>query len=159
MSSLKPEIVVKIKSLILLYPAKQAVTLPALHLVQDLERCVSQQAIVEIAALLELSPAEIHDTMSFYGFFKTELNPLGKCRLWVCRSLACDLRGADDLLNKLITNLGVAPGQTTKDGMFTLEEAECIGACEGAPCVLINDVHCHNVSDADRLIDDIRKKL
>ena len=84
---------------------------------------------------------------------------MGKCRLWVCRSLACDLRGADELLNKLITKLGVAPGQTTKDGFFTLEEAECIGACEGAPCVLINDVHSHNVSDADKLIDDIRKKL
>ena len=76
MSALKPEIVEKIKSLIHLYPAKQAVTLPALHLVQDHDRCVSQQAIVEIAALLDLSPAEIHDTMTFYGFFKTEHNTL-----------------------------------------------------------------------------------
>lgn len=159
MSALKPEIVEKIKSLILLYPAKQAVTLPALHLVQDLERCVSQQSIIEIAALLELSPAEICDTMSFYGFFKTELNPLGKCRIWVCRSLACDLRGADGLLNQLIDKLGVAPGETTQDGYFTLEEAECIGACDGAPCVLVDDVHFHNVSEADKLIDDIRKKI
>lgn len=159
MSALNLQIVEKIKYLITLYPAKQAVTLPALHLVQDEYRCVSIQAIVEIAALLELSPAEVHDTMSFYGFFKTEANPLGKCRLWVCRSLACDLRGADDLLNKLIEKLGIAPGQTTKDGLFTLEEAECIGACEGAPCVLINDVHSLNVEDADRLVEDIKKKL
>lgn len=160
MSALKPEIVQKIKDLIPLYPAKQAVTLPALHLVQDEYRCVSQDAIREIAGLLDLSPAEVHDTMTFYCFFKTEKDPLGKCRLWVCRSLACDIRGADHLLNKLIDKLGVAPGETTKDGMITLEEAECIGACEGAPCVLVDDVHRHNITDdkVDQLIEELRSK-
>ena len=71
------------------YPSKQAVTLPALHLVQDELRCVPLEAIREIADMLDLSPAEVHDTMSFYGFFRDEKNKLGKTRLWVCRSLAC----------------------------------------------------------------------
>lgn len=121
------------------YPSKQAVTLPALHLVQDELRCVSLDAIREIADLLDLSPAEVHDTMSFYGIFRTEKDPLGKTRLWVCRGLACMLRGGEDVLGEIGTKLGVAPGGTTNDGKITLEFAECIGACEGAPCVLIND--------------------
>ncbi len=64
-------------------------TLPALHIVQQEQGCVSKAAIEEIAELLELSPAQIVDTLSFYGFFKDEKHPLGKKRIWVCRSLAC----------------------------------------------------------------------
>src|SRR5713101_3987970 len=92
------------------YPSKQAVTLPALHLVHDSLRCVPLEAIREIAGLLDLSPAEVHDTMSFYGFFREEKNPLGQTRIWVCRSLPCMLRGADQLLVRLSEKLGVQPG-------------------------------------------------
>src|SRR5947199_4179528 len=88
----------KIRAYLPRYPSKQAVTLPALHLVQDELRCVPLAAMREIADLLDLSPAEVHDTASFYGFFRTEKNPLGRTRLWVCRSLACMLRGGDELL-------------------------------------------------------------
>src|SRR6185295_15060599 len=80
------------------YPNKQAVTLPALHMVQDEHRCVPLPAIRDIADLLDLSPAEVADTMTFYGFFRSEENPLGQSRIWVCRSLACQLRGCDDLI-------------------------------------------------------------
>src|SRR5260370_19590640 len=80
------------------YPSKQAVTLPALHIVQDELRCVPRAAIREIAELLDLSPAEVHDTMTFYGFFREEEQPLGRTRLWICRSLACALRGGEELL-------------------------------------------------------------
>ena len=79
------------------YPSKQAVTLPALHLVQDTMRCVPLEAIREIADLLDLRPAEVHDTMSFYGIFRDEQHPLGKTRLWVCRGLACALRGGEEV--------------------------------------------------------------
>src|SRR5437899_8318068 len=71
------------------YPSKQAVTLPALHLVHDELRCVPREAIKEIAEMLDLSPAEVHDAMTFYEFFHEEHAPLGTTRLWVCRSLAC----------------------------------------------------------------------
>ena len=128
------------------YPSKQAVTLPALHLVQDELRCVPRAAIREIADLLDLSPAEVLDTMTFYGFFRTEQNPLGKTRLWVCRGLACALRGGEELLADVCHRLNVRPGQTSADGKITVEFAECIGVCEGAPAVLIDDAGRANVT-------------
>src|SRR6516162_9482940 len=136
------------------YPNKQAVTLPALHVVHNAMRCVSHGAIREIAEMLDLSPAQVHDTMTFYQFFREENAPLGKTRLWVCRSLACALRGGDQLLEHLCNRLHVKPGGTSADGKITLEFAECIGACEGAPAVMVNDEHEHNVTleKADALI-------
>src|ERR1051325_1814039 len=110
----------RIKAYIPRYPSKQAVTLPALHLVQDELRCVPLEAIREIAAMLDLSPAEVHDTMSFYGIFRTEKDPLGKTRVWVCRSLACMLRGGEDVLKHLCDKLAVHPGGTSADGKITL---------------------------------------
>jgi NADH-quinone oxidoreductase subunit E len=142
------------------YPSKQAVTLPALHIVHNALRCVPLEAIREIAELLDLSPAEVHDTMSFYGFFRDAKNPLGRTRVWVCRSLPCMLRGADDLLAQMSDKLGVRPGSTTPDGKISLEFAECIGACEGAPCVLVNDEHRLNVTadQVDGLVNELRKQ-
>src|SRR5947207_5219151 len=130
MSTLSEELKQQILAYLPRYPSKQAVTLPALHLVHDALRSIPLEAICEIAELLDLSPAEVHDTMSFYGFFRDEKQPLGKTRLWVCRSLACALRGGDELLADLCHKLSVAPGDTTADGKITLEFAECIGVCE-----------------------------
>ena len=148
----------KIRAYLPRYPNKQAVTLPALHLVQDALRCVPLEAVCEIADMLDLAPSEVYDTMTFYGFFREEKNKLGKTRLWVCRSLACNLRGADDLLSHFCDKLGVRPGGTTADGKITLEFAECIGACEGAPCVLVNDEHELDITTekADRLIERLK---
>jgi NADH-quinone oxidoreductase subunit E len=141
------------------YPHKQAVTLPALHAVQDELRCVPLEAVKEIAALLDLSPAEVMDTMTFYGFFRTEKDALGRTRLWVCRSLACMLRGGEELLKQLSDKLGVQPGGATADGKVTLEFAECLGGCEGAPCVLVNDEHRMNVTPEKvaALVDELRQ--
>lgn len=149
----------QIRDLFPRYPTKQAVTLPALHMVQERMRCVPMEAMRDIADLLDLSPAEVHDTMSFYGFFKTEKDSLGQTRLWVCRSLSCSLRGGDELLATLASKLGVKPGQTTADGKITLEFAECLGVCEGAPCVLINDECRPNITDdkVEGLLADLRK--
>lgn len=141
------------------YPSKQAVTLPALHLVHDERRCVPHEAVREIAALLDLAPAEVHDTMSFYEFFREEENKLGKTRVWVCRSLACALRGGEELLDHFCSRLQIGPGETTPDGKFSLEFAECLGACEGAPAVMINDEHRHNITHeaAEALIVELQK--
>jgi NADH-quinone oxidoreductase subunit E len=141
MSLLSETLKNRIRACLPRYPNKQAVTLPALHLVQDELRCVPLEAIREIADLLDLAPAEVYDTMSFYGFFRDEEHKLGQTRVWVCRSLACMLRGADDLLGHFCERLRVPVGGTTADGKITLEFAECIGACEGAPAVLVNDEH------------------
>jgi NADH-quinone oxidoreductase subunit E len=160
MSVLSNDLRKKIEAYLPRYPSKQAVTLPALHLVQDELRCVPLEAIREIAQLLDLSPAEVHDTMSFYGIFRSKENPLGKTRLWVCRSLACMLRGGEELLGTLCEKLKVQPGETTADGKITLEFAECIGACEGAPAVLIDDVDRQNVTPerVDALLDELRRR-
>lgn len=160
MAALSPELREKIKNFIPKYPRKQAVTLPALHLVHDELRTVSNEAIVEIAEILELHPSEVSDTMSFYEFFKGEGERLGKTRLWVCRGLACMLRGAYELIDHCEAELGVHCGQTTEDGTITLEFAECIGACDGAPACLVNDVHAMNVTPekADQLIAELKLK-
>ena len=148
----------KIRAYIPKYPRKQAVTLPALHLVHDELRTVSNEAVAEIAELLDLHPAEVLDTMSFYQFFKVEGERLGKTRLWVCRGLACMLRGAYELIDHCERKLGVKCGQTTADGKVTLEFAECIGACEGAPACLRDDRHVMNVTPekADTLLNELK---
>ena len=141
------------------YPRKQAATLPALHLVHDELRTVPDEAIVEIAELLDLHPSEVQDTMTFYAFFKGEGQKNGKTRLWVCRGLACMLRGAYELIAHCEHRLGVPCGQTTPDGKITLEFAECIGACDGAPACLREDVHVMDVTPekADALIEELRR--
>ncbi len=154
MRFISEDIKAKIEAYIPRYPSKQAVTLPALHLVHDHYRCVPNDAIRDIADLLNLAPSEVHDTMSFYQFFRDDQHKLGKTRLWVCRTLACHLRGADDLIEHCSKKLGVPVGGTTADGKITLEFAECIGACEGAPAILVNDEHEMNMTPekADALI-------
>src|ERR671925_647999 len=116
MAVLSDELKQKIAGYFPRYPSKQAVTLPALHLVQDELRCVPLEAVREIADLLDLSPAEVHDTMTFYGFFRDEDAKLGRTRLWVCRSLACVLRGGEETLAAVCQKLGVRPGETSADG-------------------------------------------
>lgn len=160
MGVLSEELKDKIRAYIPRYPSKQAVTLPALHLVHDEMRYVSLDAIREIADILDLAPAEVRDTMSFYNFFReTEDHKLGRTRLWVCRSLACMLRGGEELLVDVCKKLSVQPGGTSSDGKITVEFAECIGACEGAPCVLINDDYRLNVTPdkVDGLLEELRK--
>ena len=139
------------------YPSKQAATLPALHLVHDAQRSVSPEAIREIATMLELHPSEVYDTMSFYGFFREPENPLGKDRVWVCRSISCMLRGGEELLAGLSDKWNVKPGHTSADGRISLEYAECLGACEGAPCILVND-QCHMNMTEETAVAAVEKK-
>ena len=120
------------------YPSRQAVTLPALHVVNDHLRHVPMQAVVEIAELLDLHPAQVQDTLSFYGFFKQDA-PHGETRAWVCRSISCALRGGEEMLEHLCRRAGIQPGETTADGKLTIEFAECLGACDYAPCMLAGD--------------------
>ena len=138
------------------YPSRQAVTLPALHVVNQKLRHVPLQAVVEIAELLGLAPAEVQDTLSFYGFFKQD-QPHGRTRAWVCRSISCHLRGADDLLEHICRRAGVKPGETTEDGKLTVEFAECLGACEYAPCMLAGDrLHrCVTEAQADEFLESL----
>ena len=149
---LRREIVVSLSH----YPTKQAATLPALHLVNDRLGYVPPRAVVEIAELLELAPAQVQDTLSFYEFFKQD-KPQGKYRVWVCRSISCAARGGEELLEYLCDKLNVRPGETTADGRVSLEYAECLGACDMAPAILVNDTLHGNMTmeKIDELVDQM----
>ena len=120
------------------YPTKRAVLLPALHHVQHTYNWIPVQAMEEIAAFLELSPAEVMDTATFYEEYW--LRPKGQYLVQVCRSLSCEICGSRTITDRLRETLGVEPGETTADGKFTLIELECLGSCGTAPAVLVNDV-------------------
>ena len=135
---LTDEMTEAIRALFPRYPTRQAVTLPALHIVNERLRHVPLGAVVEIAKLLDLKPAEVQDTLSFYGMFKQDA-PHGLVRAWVCRSVSCALRGGEEILSHMCHKAGVHPGETTGDGKLTIEFAECLGACEYAPCMLAGD--------------------
>ena len=138
------------------YPNRRAVVLPALHVVSEALGYVPPQAVAEIAELLELAPAEVQDTLSFYGFFKQD-RPLGRVRVWVCRSISCAARGGEELLEHLCERLGIRPGETTPDGRVTLEYAECLGACDFAPAMLANDTLYKNLNTEkiDAFVDSL----
>ena len=133
---LTPQMRAEIEAFFPRYPTKQAVTLPALHIVNEHLRHVPMAVIPELAELLELSPAQVYDTLSFYGYFRDQ--PCGKVRAWVCRSISCALRGGEEVLSALSDKLGVHPGETTADGKITLEFGECLGLCDFAPAMLAN---------------------
>ncbi len=150
----------KIRAFIPRYPSKKAVTLPALHIVHERFRCVPYRAMAEIAEMLEISPAEVFDTMSFYGFFPQA--PIGDVRVWVCRSLSCMLTGGEEMLERTCEKLGVRTGQTTADGKVTVEAAECLGICDFAPAALADDGRIFgplNPESVDEMIEAVSRGL
>ena len=151
---LTDEMIEAIKSYIPRYPSKQAVTLPALHIVNDRLRYVPLQAVVEIAEILGLAPAQVQDTLSFYGYFKQD-KPHGEVRAWVCRSVSCFLRGSDELLDHMCHKAGLKPGECSANGKLTIEFGECLGGCEMAPCILEGDDLVANVTHemADKMLE------
>ena len=156
---LTDEMIAEIKAYFPRYPTRRAVTLPALHVVNDHLRHVPLQAVVEIAELLEQAPAEVQDTLSFYGFFKQD-KPHGQTRAWVCRSISCALRGGEEILDHMCQKAGIRPGETTEDGKLTLEFGECLGACDFAPCMLAGDQLHENLTTekADAFLDSVHEK-
>lgn len=148
----------KIRAYIPRYPSKRAVTLPALHIVHDHFRCVPYQAMAEIAELLDITPAEVHDTMSFYGFFPQA--PIGDVRVWICRSISCMLTGGEAMLGHACRKLGVRSGETTPDGKVSVEFAECLGICDFAPAALADDGRIFGPLDpgsVDAMVDEVLK--
>jgi NADH-quinone oxidoreductase subunit E len=144
----------KIRSFLPRYETKRAALLPALHIVQDALGHVGPQAMKEIAELLELPPSAVLDTMSFYTHFWD--HPKGRKVVVVCRSLSCDLLGGQTLLKAVKDELGIDEHGTTTDGRYSLLAEECLAACDGGPCMLINEkLHqCVRPGDVPRLLRD-----
>ncbi|MCC6422733.1 MAG: NADH-quinone oxidoreductase subunit NuoE [Phycisphaerales bacterium] len=137
------------------YPTKRAVLLPALHLVQHTYNWIPTQALEEVAAFLEISPAEALDTASFYEEYW--LKPKGKYLVGVCRSLACEICGSRDITDRLKQKLGIEVGETTADGRFTLIEMECLGSCGTAPVALVNEVLAEEIDP--RKLEEVLDRL
>lgn len=127
----------KILSFLSRYETKRAALLPALHVVQNTHGQITWQAMKEVAELLDLSPAEVLDTVSFYTHFW--IGKRGRKVIVVCRSLSCQVLGAGPLLEAVKQYLGIEEHQTTPDGEWSLMTEECLGACEHGPCMLIGE--------------------
>jgi NADH-quinone oxidoreductase subunit E len=136
------------------YPTKRAVLLPALHAVQHEYGWIPVQAMEEVARFLDLAPAEVIDTASFYEEYW--LKPKGKYLIQVCRSLTCELCDSWKLTAHCKQKLGIEVGDTTPDGRFTLVELECLGACGTAPVALVNEV-LHEELTVEKLDQVIRE--
>ncbi|MGA3220037.1 MAG: NAD(P)H-dependent oxidoreductase subunit E [Acidimicrobiales bacterium] len=147
---------VRARQLIALYPHRRSALIPVLHLLQEQEGYLSPDGIEDVAALLELTPAEVRGTASFYDMF--HLEPVGRYLVAVCTNIACMLDGAYELLEHVEESLGVHPGGTTLDGSFTLEEAECLALCGNAPCLTVNWRFFGNMAPErwDALVEDLR---
>ncbi len=118
------------------YPKKGAALLPVLHLVQQETGCISAEEEMFVARALGIKPMKVREVVTFYTMFLRR--PVGKYHLQVCSNLSCTLLGAEPLLEYLRQKLGVGVGGTTVDGRFTLSTVECLGACEQAPCLMVN---------------------
>lgn len=155
MARLTAENLQRARQLIGLYPQSRSALIPILHIAQEQDGWLTPDGMAHVAELLHIDPAEVYGTASFYDMFF--IHPVGRYLVSVCTNLACLLNGADELLEHAETRLGVAPGGTTADGEFTLEEVECIAFCGAAPCLAVNWRFFGNIGnqDFDRLVDDL----
>lgn len=155
MSRLTDERVVTAKEIIARFPRKKSALIPLLHLAQEQDGYVAQDAMVHIAELLDLAPAEVYGTASFYEMFK--FHPVGKYCINICTNISCQLVGAWNLLHHAEERLGIKSGGTTEDGKFTIEDVECIAACTEAPALQVNYRYRYKVTPEsfDALIDEL----
>jgi NADH-quinone oxidoreductase E subunit len=136
----------EIRSLTQRYPDVLAATLPALYVAQRDMGFVGLAAMQEVARVLDIPPAHVYGVATFYTMFRK--SPVGRFHIEVCTNLCCALKGAAVVFERLRERLGVMPGQVSPDGMWSLEEVECLGSCGTGPCMQIN----HDVYD--ELLDD-----
>jgi NADH-quinone oxidoreductase E subunit len=137
---------------------RRSAILPALYLVQRQLGYISLRAIAHVAEVIGCTSAEVEDVVSFYTMFYTR--PVGKFVVQVCRTLPCALRGAERVTEELMAAIGTGPNGTDPSGMFTLMEVECLGACDRAPLVMVNDSfhECLQPEDAPKLVNDLRTR-
>jgi NADH-quinone oxidoreductase E subunit len=138
---------------------KRSAVLAALYLVQEQQGYLTANGMRHIAPILNLTPAEVEDVATYYVMFFKE--PVGKYVLQVCRTLSCALNGAERVTEALSEKLGIQIGETDRSGMFTLMEFECLGACDRAPVVMVNNEHWHEHATPEscgKLVDDLKAR-
>jgi NADH-quinone oxidoreductase subunit E len=156
MSRLSEANVAVAKEIIGRFPRPKSALIPLLHLAQEQDGYVTSQAMEHVAELIGVTPAEVYGTASFYEMFKFE--PVGRYCINVCTNISCQLLGGWELLEHAEASLGIKAGSTTADGLFTLEDVECIAACTEAPALQVNYRYRYRVTgaDFDQLIADLR---
>lgn len=127
----------EIETILPRYPRKEAAILPALHLVQRRLGYITAESEKLVAQVLGVRPVRVREVVTFYTMFSQK--PLGKYHLQVCSNLSCTLAGGETVLDYLREKLKIKVGETTADGRFTLTTVECLGACDQAPCLMVND--------------------
>lgn len=127
----------RVEELIGRTPKKDAALLPVLQLIQRERGFISPEAVAWAAAKLGIPPLRIGEVLSFYTMLRRK--PAGKYVIQLCRNISCSMAGAADLITYLEARLGIKEGETTADGKFTLITVECLGHCDHAPCLMIND--------------------
>jgi NADH-quinone oxidoreductase subunit E len=157
MSHFDPETAARARELVVLYPEPRSALIPLFHLAQERDGWLRPEAMEDIARLLDITAAEVRGTATFYDMLHTE--PVGRYLVSICTNIACLLGGAIELLEHAEDRLGVRAGGTTTDGLFTLEEAECLADCDRTPCVTVNHRYVGGLdADAfDRLLEDLRE--
>jgi NADH-quinone oxidoreductase subunit E len=148
----------RIPGIIARYPEKRAALLPLLWMVQEEHGYVSEQGMTEVARLLDLTPPQVFQTISFYTMYNTK--PIAKFHIQVCRSLMCALIGTNDLLRWIRAKLGIKPGETTPDQLFTLTQVECLASCATGPMMQINEDYYEALTQdkLNRILDDLKRE-
>jgi len=138
------------------YPVKRSALIPLLYLAQRENGYVSEAAMIEIAGILNLTPPQVYETVTFYTMLN--LKPVGKFHIQVCKSLMCALVGSDTLIGWIRSQLGIGIGETTTDGVFTLNAVECLAACGTGPMMQINDDYYERLTEdkVGRILADLR---
>jgi len=126
------------------YPTKRAALLPLLNYAQERNGWVSRPAMEEIAGALDLTPAYVHSVATFYTMYNQR--PVGRYLIQVCTNISCDLCGGEEVLDRFLEETGTRPGETSDDGLYTVMEVECLGACGFATVVQVNDEYYENVT-------------
>ncbi|HEX3034193.1 MAG TPA: NADH-quinone oxidoreductase subunit NuoE [Thermodesulfobacteriota bacterium] len=147
----------RIKEIISRYETKQSALIPVLKEVQRQNGWLSQEAMTEVAEILDIPPSSIQNVATFYTMFFTQ--PVGKHVIWLCRTLPCALRGAEQIEHYISEKLGVHTGENTPDGKITFLEAECLASCGTAPVMLVDDDLYDNLTKGkiDELIEKLKK--
>jgi NADH-quinone oxidoreductase subunit E len=153
--ALTPERERELADILTRYPTKMAACIPLLHLCQEQNGFIDDDVVTFVSHRLDLPPAHVKGVVTFYTLFNQ--HKVGKHQVWICRTLPCALRGANEMLHHCEKKLGIHAGETTTDGKITLRTAECLAACAGAPMMQVDKDYHENLTP-DR-VDALLEKL
>lgn len=153
-----PDVQAHFEKTVAKYPHKQAALLSCLWIAQETDGWVSLDAMEYIAQLLEIPVTHVYSVIGFYSMYN--LKPIGKYNIQVCHTLSCELRGSEKIISHLEQRLGIKPGETTPDGLFTLSRVECLASCGTAPMCQINRIYHENLTPEaiDQLLTSLRQE-